>query len=55
MKSKTTLTALIKEPDAFRGLDHLIESARRVLDRYMRTPVRMPERNSEQKPLARTA
>jgi len=46
MKSWTNLTALIQEPDALRGIDHLIEYSRRVLDRYMRTPVREPEQNT---------
>jgi len=45
------LAAIIAEPDALRGLDHLIERARRVLDRNMRMPVRKPD----PKPLARTA
>lgn len=51
MESRTNIRALIEDPDALRGLDRLIECARRVLDRNMRMPVR----NAEQKPLARTA
>jgi hypothetical protein len=51
MKSWTNLTALVQKPDALRGIDHLIEYSRCVLDRYMRTPVRKPE----QKTLPRVA
>ena len=51
MKSWTNLTALIQKPDALRGIDHLIEYSRRVLDRYMHTP----EREPEEKPLPRVA
>jgi hypothetical protein len=55
MKVWINLGAVIKEPDALRGLDHLVDRARRVLDRYMRIPVPMPVRNPDPKPLARTA
>jgi hypothetical protein len=51
MKSWTNLATLIQKPEALRGIDHLIEYSRRVLDRYMRTPERKPE----QKKLARVA
>ncbi len=48
---RAKLIVLIKEPEALRGLDRLIECARRVLDREMREPVHEPA----PKPLARTA
>ena len=48
--NRQNLPQLISEPDALRGLDHLIELARRILNRNMRMPVRKPE-----EPLARTA
>jgi hypothetical protein len=51
MSSSPKLTALVRQPDALRGLDHLIEQARRVLDRYMRIPAPKPE----QKVLPRVA
>jgi hypothetical protein len=51
MESRTNLVVLIKEPEALRGLDRLIECARRVLERDMP----LPEREPAQKPLARTA
>lgn len=51
MKSWTKLTALVQEPVALRGLDRLIDYARRVLDRYEPLPVR----KAEQKTLARIA
>ena len=51
MNRRTTLTVLIKDPTALRGLDHLIEQVRRVLDRHMC----MPTRKLESKTLARTA
>jgi len=51
MSSPPHITALIQQPDAFRGLDHLIDCARRVLDRY----TRLPERRTDQRPLSRVA
>jgi hypothetical protein len=51
MNRWTNLTAVIRQPDALRGLDHLIERARRVLDRYKRIPVLKPDPRT----LARTA
>jgi len=42
---------VIGQPEALRGIDNLIERARRVLDRYMR----IPERKTEQKQLPRAA
>jgi len=55
MKIWTNLNAVLKEPEALRGLDHLIESTRRVLDRYMRVPLPMPAPQADPKPLARIA
>ena len=49
MSSPPQIIALIRQPDALRGLDHLIEYTRCVLDRYMNLPER-PE-----KPLSRAA
>jgi len=51
MSNSPKLTALVRQPDALRGIDHLIEHARRVLDRYMR----MPAPKTEQKALPRVA
>lgn len=51
MDSWTKFRTLIEDPVALRGLDHLIECASRVLDRYMGMPVR----KSDPKPLARIA
>ena len=53
MKDWPKPSVLIAEPDALRGLDHLIERSRRVLDRYIRMP--LPVRKPDPKPLARTA
>ena len=55
MKVLTNLGAVLKEPDALRGLDLLVERARSVVDRYMRVPVSMPAPKSDPKVLARTA
>lgn len=55
MDGRTNITALIGAPDALRGLDHLIEHARRVLDRYRYVPLRLPVRKPEEKTLGRTA
>ena len=49
------LGTIIGRPDALKGLDHLMERTRRVLDRYMRIPVPMPARKPDPKPLGRTA
>ena len=51
MNSSPQITGLIRQPDALLGIDHLIECARRVLDRYMRVPA--PK--AEQDALARVA
>jgi hypothetical protein len=51
MNSCTKFRALIEDPVALRGIDRMIERVGRVLDRYMRTPVRKPD----PKPLARIA
>ena len=51
MNSWTKFRALLEDPDALRGLDHLMECARRVLDRNLRMPMRQPD----PKPLGRTA
>jgi len=51
MSSSPQITGLLRQPDALLGIDHLIDYARRVLDRYMRMPAPKPE----QKPLARVA
>ena len=55
MKGWTNFSAVVKEPDALRGLDHLMERARRVVERYMRIPVPLPARKPNPKPLGRTA
>ncbi len=49
MSSPPQITALIRQPDALRGLDHLIEYARSVVYRYMRVP------EHPEKPLSRAA
>lgn len=55
MNSLRNLTRLLQEPDALRGLDHLIERARCVLERYMDLPLQMPVRIRDHQQLARTA
>lgn len=55
MESWTNLAALLEERDTLRGLDHLIERVRRVLERYRHLPLRLPARKPDEKPLARTA
>lgn len=51
MNSWSKLKTLIEDPVALRGIDRMMERARRVLDRYMRMPVR----KVDPKPLARIA
>jgi len=51
MNDWTHISAVLREPDALKGLDQLMECASRVLDRYGRLPVRKPE----PQPLARAA
>jgi len=51
MNSWSKFKTLIEDPVALRGIDRMIERARRVLDRY----VRMPVRKADPKPLARIA
>jgi hypothetical protein len=46
MSSSPQITGLIRQPDALRGLDHLIEYARRVLDRYMCVPAPKTEQTA---------
>ena len=55
MNGWTNFDAVLKEPTALKGLDVLMDRARRVLDRYMRIPMPMPVRKPEPKPLGRTA
>lgn len=55
MNGWPNLSAVVGNPDALRGLDHLVERARRVLERYMRVPVPLSARKPDPKPLGRTA
>ena len=51
MENWAKFSALIAQPDALRGIESLIDYARRMVDRYTVVPIRKP---AEQK-LARSA
>ena len=51
MNDWTQIRRILENPVALRGIDHLIDRVRRVMDRHKRMPVRQPD----PKPLARIA